>query len=231
MQKGLIIAIDGPSGVGKSTMARMLAQKIGFIYIDTGAIYRAITWKALEKHINVKDSDSILKMIRSTKIEYKQTTDWKKEEYRLYIDHEDISQKIRGPRIDLNVSDIAKLPEVRLELIELQRSLAAKGSIVMEGRDIGSKILANADLKFYFIASEEERIRRRYVELKRKGFKVGYEEVKTQLINRDRIDSRRKVSPLKKAEDAIIIDSTHKNIKEVLSILLRHIQNYKKIGK
>ena len=230
MQRGLIIAIDGPSGVGKSTIARLIAKKLRFIYIDTGAIYRAITWKALENDINIQDSESLLQMIKNTKIEYKQTIN-REIHYKLYIDHEDVDQKIRDPRIDKYVSNIAKLSKIREELIELQRNLAVKGNIVMEGRDIGSKILKNADLKFYFVASEEERTHRRYVELKNKGFKIKYEEVKKQLINRDRIDSRRKFSPLKKAKDAVVIDSTNKNVYEVVAIILHYIKKYKKTGK
>ena len=228
MEKGLIIAIDGPSGVGKSTIAKLVAEKLEILYIDTGAIYRAITWKALENHVDLEDESSILKMIKGIKIQFKYIAHHKKQFCKLFLDKEDVTRRIRSPRIDKHVSDIAKLPKIRLELITLQRRLAKNGSIVMEGRDIGSTILKNADLKFFFIASAEQRANRRYKELKDKGYKITYEEVKEQLANRDHIDSKRKSSPLKKAKDAIVIDSTNKSIKEVIDDVLYFVDEYRK---
>ena len=227
MEKGLIIAIDGLSGVGKSTIAKLVAEKLGILYIDTGAIYRAITWKVLESHLNLEDESSILKMIKRTKIIFKHITHQKKQPFKLFLDKEDVTRKIRSPRIDKHVSDIAKLPKIRSELITLQRRLAKNGNIVMEGRDIGSTILINADLKFFFIASVEERANRRFRELKEKGYKITYEEVKEQLNNRDHIDSKRQSSPLKKSKDAIVIDSTNKSIKEVLNDVLYFVDKFR----
>ena len=228
MKKGLIIAIDGPSGVGKSTIAKLIAEELKFQYIDTGAIYRAITWKTLEKKLNLKNEESILKMIKTTDIKFQQEIENDQIQYKILIDNVDVCQKLRDPKIDKNVSNIAKMPKIRAELIDLQRNLAKNGNIVMEGRDIGSTILENADLKFYFTASEKERTHRRYVELKNKGYEIGYDEVKKQLVKRDEIDSKRKISPLKKAKDAIVIDSSDKNIDEVKKVLLTIINKYQK---
>jgi len=231
MEKRLIITIDGPSGVGKSTIAKLVAKKMGFLYVDTGAIYRAITWKALQSNIDLKNEELLLKMIVGLKIEFKHIEYNKNNYYKIFLDKIDVTRKIRGPRIDQYVSDLAKLPKIREQLISLQRNLAKDGNIVMEGRDIGSKILSNADIKLYFTALEGERVTRRYRELKNKGFKVSYDEVKKQLVNRDSIDSRRKCSPLKKTKDAIVIDSTNKSINEVMDIILNIVKNYRKNGK
>ena len=231
MEKRLIITIDGPSGVGKSTIAKLVAKKMGFLYVDTGAIYRAITWKALQSNIDLKNEELLLKMIVGLKIEFKHNENNKNNYYKIFLDKIDVTRKIRGPRIDQYVSDLAKLPKIREQLISLQRNLAKDGNIVMEGRDIGSKILSNADIKLYFTALEGERVTRRYRELKNKGFKVSYDEVKKQIVNRDSIDSGRKCSPLKKAKDAIVIDSTNKSISEVLDIILEIVKNYRKNGK
>ena len=230
MEKGSIITIDGPAGVGKSTIAKLVAKRLGFLYINTGAIYRAITWKALESNIDLGNEDLLLKMIKGTKIEFRHIKCHKNNHCNIFLDKEDVTKNIREPRIDQYVSDIAKLPKIRKELISLQRNLAKKGNIVMEGRDIGSKILKNADIKLYFYASEEERANRRYRELKNKGFKINYDEVKKQLKNRDIIDSERTCSPLKKAKDAVIIDSTNKNIREVTDIILNIVKKIRENG-
>jgi cytidylate kinase len=187
-KNGLIIAIDGPAAVGKSTMGKLIARELGFLYIDTGAIYRAITWKVLKNNININDEDMISSVVSDTCITIERANSKK--------------------------------------LIYLQRELAEKGNIVMEGRDIGSVILPQADIKFYFTASEEERINRRYKELIDKDYSIDYEIVKKQIIQRDKIDSKRKYAPLIKAKDAILIDSTEKSIEEVKDNILKIIKKF-----
>ena len=227
-KNGLIIAIDGPAAVGKSTMGKLIARELGFLYIDTGAIYRAITWKVLKNNINVYDEDIISNLVSNTyitieKVNCNSLNDY----YHIFVDGEDVTEEIRNPRIDQNVSQIARLPKIRKQLIYLQRELAEKGDIVMEGRDIGSVILPQADIKFYFTASEEERIKRRHKELINKGYSIDYEKVKKQIIQRDKIDSKRKYAPLIMAKDAILIDSTEKSIEEVKDKILKIIKKYR----
>ena len=224
-KNGLIIAIDGPAAVGKSTMGKLIARELGFLYIDTGAIYRAITWKVLKNNINKNDENMISDLVSNTCIIIeRENTNSLKDYYHIFVDGEDVTEEIRNPKIDRNVSQIARLPKIRKQLIYLQRKLAEKGNIVMEGRDIGSVILPKADIKLYFTASEEERIRRRYIELLDKGYNVDYEEVKKQILQRDEIDSKRKYAPLIKAKDAILIDSTKKSIEEVKNEILKIIK-------
>ncbi|MEA2088073.1 MAG: (d)CMP kinase [Candidatus Caldatribacteriota bacterium] len=227
-KNGLVIAIDGPAAVGKSTMGKLVARELGLLYIDTGAIYRAITWKVLKNDININDEDMISNLVSNTSITIEETNSKSLNDYyHIFVDGEDVTEGIRDPRIDQNVSQIARLPKVRKQLIYLQRKLAEKGNIVMEGRDIGSVILPQADIKFFFTASEEERIKRRYEELINKGYNIDYELVKKQIIQRDEIDSKRKYAPLIKADDAIIIDSTEKSIKEAKDEILKIIKKHR----
>jgi cytidylate kinase len=231
-KKGLIIAIDGPAAVGKSTIGKLIAQKLGFLYIDTGAIYRAITWKVLKNNLSVNNEDLISILVSKTQIKINRvSSNSLKDYYHIFIDGKDVTEEIRDPKIDQNVSQIAKLPKIRKQLISLQKKLAKEGNIIMEGRDIGSVILPYADIKLYFIASEEERTKRRYKELTDKGYKIDYKEVKKQIMKRDEIDSKRKYSPLAKAEDAVLIDSTEKTIEEVENEILKIIKRYKESRK
>ncbi|MDO9555765.1 MAG: (d)CMP kinase [Atribacterota bacterium] len=227
-KNGLTIAIDGPAAVGKSTMGKLIARELGSTYIDTGAIYRAITWKVLKNNIDINDENMISNLVSDITITIERSNCKSLNDYyHIFVDGEDITEKIRDPRIDQNVSQIARLPKIRKQLIHLQRKLAEKGNIVMEGRDIGSVILPQADIKLYFTASEEERIKRRYKELIDKGYNVDYEEVKKQIVQRDEIDSKRKYAPLIKAKDAIVIDSTEKSIEEVKDNILKIIKKFR----
>lgn len=231
-KKGLVIAIDGPAAVGKSTMGKLIAREFSLLYIDTGAIYRAITWKVLNNNINVYDEDTISKLVSNTYITIEEKNRYSlKDFYRIFVDGKDVTEEIRNPGIDQNVSHIAKLPKIRRQLIYLQRKLAEKGDIVMEGRDIGSVILPKADIKLYFTASEEERIKRRYKELIDQGYNIDYGEVKKQIVQRDEIDRKRKYAPLIKAKDAILIDSTAKSIEEVKDKILKIISKHRNTGK
>jgi len=228
-RNGLIIAIDGPAAVGKSTMGKLIARELSYTYIDTGAIYRAITWKVLKNNISKNDENMISDLVSNTCITIeRENTNSLKDYYHIFVDGEDVTEEIRNPRIDQNVSQIARLPKIRKQLIYPQRELAEKGNIVMEGRDIGSVILPKADIKLYFTASEEERIKRRYKELIDKGYNVDYEEVKKQIVQRDEIDSKRKYAPLIKAKDAVLIDSTEKSIEEVKDEILKIIKKQRK---
>lgn len=227
-KNGLTIAIDGPAAVGKSTVGKLIARELGSTYIDTGAIYRAITWKVLKNNIDINDENMISNLVSDITITIERSNCKSLNDYyHIFVDGEDITEKIRDPRIDQNVSQIARLPKIRKQLIHLQRKLAEKGNIVMEGRDIGSIILPQADIKLYFTASEEERIKRRYKELIDKGYNVDYEEVKKQIVQRDEIDSKRKYAPLIKAKDAIVIDSTEKSIEEVKDNILKIIKKFR----
>jgi len=227
-KKGLIIAIDGPSAVGKSTIARLIAHELGYLYVETGAIYRAITWKVLKDKIDLNNEVIIIDLVSRINISMKSANNQSEENFRIFIDGEEVTKEIRSPEIDKYVSQIARIPKIRGKLVSIQRNLAKNGKVVMEGRDIGSKILPHADIKFFFTASEEARIQRRFRELIEKGYQVNYEEVKEQIIKRDFIDSQRKYAPLVKTKDAIVIDSTHKSIIEVKEEIMGIIDRIKK---
>jgi cytidylate kinase len=201
----MIIAVDGPAGAGKSTVAKIIAQRLGFLYIDTGAMYRALTLKILGENVDIKD---VQKIIGSLKI---------------LLDGQDVSSQIREPRITQFVSDIAKIKEVREIMLKLQRGFGAKGNCVLDGRDIGTVVFPEAFKKFYLDASLNERVRRRFKELNELGQKIDPRDVEHDLRNRDTIDSTRKFAPLKKAEDAVYIDTTNMSIDEVVDTVLRDI--------
>lgn len=216
-----VVAIDGPAGAGKSTIARLVAKKLGFLYIDTGAMYRALTLKALEKKINPQDEPSLIKLGQTSQIELKNKTDGSLE---VFLDGRDVSQQIRDSSITRVVSDISKIKGVRQALLEKQRFYAKKSNVVLDGRDIGTVVFPDADYKFYLDADFGERVRRRHKELKELGQVVSPEDVEKDVRNRDTIDSTREVAPLKKAEDAIYIDTSAMSIDEVVKKLLEHIR-------
>lgn len=217
----MIIAIDGPAGAGKSTVARMTAQKLGFLYIDTGAMYRALTLKAMERKINVNDTASLIKMAHSTTIDLINDQEGA---LKVFLDGQDVTGPIRQPRITKLVSDIAKIKEVRQIMLGLQRKLGELRDSVLDGRDIGTVVFPDADRKFYIDADFKERVKRRYKELKELGQDVTPEDIENDLNNRDNIDSTREFAPLKKAEDAIYIDTTNLTIQEVADKVLSCIQ-------
>ncbi|OGP76314.1 MAG: cytidylate kinase [Deltaproteobacteria bacterium RBG_16_49_23] len=216
-EKKLIIAIDGPSGAGKSTVGKNLAKRLGYLYIDTGAMYRAVALKAKERGIEPEDEMALSQLVSSIQISFVTRGD----ETRVLCDGEDITHAIRSPEISRLASDISKSKRVREGLVEMQRKMGKEGGVVLEGRDIGTVVFPDADLKFYLDADPEERGRRRYREFSEKGMKVEFNETLKEVVERDRNDMSRSLSPLKRAEDAILIDSTCRSVEEVVREMCR----------
>lgn len=210
-----VIAIDGPAGAGKSTIAKRLADRIGYTYIDSGAMYRALTLKVLRENIPLKELDSIIGIAKETDIDFRENS--------IYLDGKSANSEIREEYVSRNVSYIAAIPEVRKLMVELQRKISRNKNVVMDGRDVGTVIFPAADVKFFITASADERAERRYNELKQKGYDADINDIKAQIINRDHIDTTRSESPLKAAHDAIIIDTTGKSIEEVLEEVISNI--------
>jgi len=200
----LIVAIDGPAGAGKSTVARQVSKDLGYIYIDTGAMYRALTLKALRKGINLNDQEALNELACSTDIKLA----YHDHNQVIYMDGEDVSQEIRSPAVSQNVSLVARVPGVRTEMVRLQRQLADGGGVVMDGRDIGSYVLPEAHCKVFLTASTAERARRRARDLEAAGYKVDIAELEKEIAVRDEIDSTREMAPLTQAHDAVLIDSS-----------------------
>ncbi len=219
-KKRLTIAIDGPSGAGKSTAARGLARRLGYLYIDTGAMYRAVAFEAREKGRNFEDEESLRRWVSSLKLAFSEGAD----ETHISCNGDDLTQKIRSPEMSLLASEISKRRGVREALVEMQRRMGKRGGVVLEGRDTGTVVFPNADVKFYLDARPEERARRRYEELLRKGAKVQFDETLEEVIRRDENDMNRALSPLRKAEDAVLIDSTCRSAEEVIEEMVRTVQ-------
>ena len=213
----MIIAIDGPAGSGKSTIAKLIAEDLGLVYLDTGAMYRLVTLKALNDGI-LGDLEEIKKMLDNLNIDIKENG--------FYLDNVDVSDEIRKPIVSENVSDIAAIREVREKMVDLQRKFSESKNVILDGRDIGTVVFPNANVKIFLVADAKERANRRYKELVKKGENVKIEEIYENILKRDEIDSTRKESPLKKAEDAIEVDTTSKNIEEVKNEILNICSKY-----
>lgn len=203
------IAVDGPAGSGKSTIAKKIAERLNITYIDTGAMYRALTYKVLINNIGVENEDAVIEVARKSKIEFLKNN--------IYLDDDIVNEEIRLPEVSKNVSYVAKIPQVRKILVDTQRKLALNQDVVMDGRDIGTYVLKDANFKIFLTATVEERSHRRYLELKNKGLDVTLDDVKKDIINRDKIDREREFSPLVEADDAIIIDTTDLSIEDVIN--------------
>ena len=204
------IAIDGPAGAGKSTVAKGLAKKLGFIYVDTGALYRAIGVFAIRKGVNTKDADGVSALLGDIKVELKFVDGAQ----RVFLNDEDVSEAIRTPDASMAASNVSVIPAVRAFLLELQRDIAKKNNCLMDGRDIGTVVLPDAQIKIFMTADVEERAMRRYKELQEKGINDSYEQVLKEMKERDFQDSNRPIAPLKPAEDSMIFDSTGLTLQE-----------------
>ena len=217
-----VIAIDGPAGAGKSTIAKMAAQKLGYIYIDTGAMYRAVAWRVLQEYTSPVSTEQIISVLDD--IDIKLSYDENKN-MRVETNGTDVSAAIRTPEVTALVSQVAAVSEVRTKMVELQRAMAKCGKVLMDGRDIGTCVLPNADLKIFLTASVEERANRRARQMKEKGYDIDVEEIKKDIIARDEADMNREISPLKKADDALLLDTTEMTIEEVLAAIVKMAQD------
>lgn len=219
--KKIAIAIDGPAAAGKSTIAKRIAKDLGFTYIDTGAMYRAFTWAVLNANLDPQNIDEACSLIGKIKIFL--TSDGK-----VFVNDTDVTDAIRQPHVSGNVSYIASYKPIRLALVDQQREMAKYASVVMDGRDIGTYVLPNAQVKIFQIASVETRALRRYKENIEKGINVPLEDIKAELEKRDYIDSHREFAPLKQAEDAILLDTSYMSIQEVVDEVTRIV--HEKVG-
>ena len=213
--KKLVVAIDGPAGAGKSTVAQIAAKKLGFTYIDTGAMYRAVAWKTLQQKKEVTD-ELIVEVVKDIKVRLQYadgaTT--------VFVDDYEVTGEIRTPEINAIVSQVAALGPVREKMVAQQREMAENDSVLMDGRDIATNVLPNADVKIFLTASIEERARRRFKEMQEKGFSVEFEKLKADIAARDKADSEREISPLVQAEDAELLDTSDMSIDEVVQAIL-----------
>lgn len=216
----MIIAIDGPGGAGKGTIAKAVAKELNIVYIDTGAMYRSVGLYAKRNNIGTRDREALKQVLDLIKIDVKVSD----EGQRILLNGEDVSEAIRTPEISMAASDVSSIPEVRERLVDMQREMGNKQSVVMEGRDIGTVVFPNADTKIYLTASAEIRAKRRYNELIAKGQEVEYDTVLEELIIRDRNDSTRETSPLRQAEDAVVLDTTEMTLPEAIAKTIEIIQ-------
>ena len=213
----LVIAIDGPAAAGKSTIAKEISKRLNIEYIDTGAMYRALTLKMINNNIDMEDIEKIIEIANSTSIKFKNNS--------IYLDDVIVDEEIRKNIVNNHVSNVAKIKEVRQIMVMIQREMAQHSNIIMDGRDIGTVVLPHANYKFFLIASVEERARRRYLEIQKKGEEtISYKRILEEITVRDTIDSTRDVSPLKKAIDAYEIDTTDKTIEETIVEIISIIE-------
>lgn len=212
----LAVAIDGPAGAGKSTVARALAERLGYAYISTGEMYRALTLKAIKTGVDIFDEQALADLAHSTEIDIVPSADHGQ---KVLLDGDDVTLEVRSQEVARLVSHVAKVPEVRRLMAERQRAMALKGPVVMDGRDIGTVVLKDAAFKFFLTATVEERARRRRLELAERGVIVDQKQLEDEIARRDAIDSSRAVAPLRQAPDAMVIDTTHKSVEEVVDEL------------
>ena len=209
------IAIDGPSGAGKSTIAKRVAAELAIDYIDTGAMYRAVGLKMLRLGIPMEENETLFSMLEDTDVDFS--------EGKVYLDGEDVSDVIRTQEVFKAASDCSAFATVRRKLVELQQAMGKRKSVIMDGRDIGTVVLKDAEFKFYLTATAEERAMRRYKELREKGSEDTYEKVLEDVNKRDYNDTHREVDPLRQAEDAVLIDSTNMSIEEVVDFVIERV--------
>lgn len=220
MNQPEIIAIDGPAGSGKSTIGKLVAEEFGYLYFDTGVMYRAVTFAAINKDININDEESISLLVKEIKIDIRTPIIADGRDNDVLVNGQDVTWEIRSPEVDGNVSIVSSYPEVRTALGEQQRRIGLQGEVVMVGRDIGTVILPEADIKIYLDASIEERADRRYQELRQRGEEIDFDSILAKLRERDLIDSTREIAPLKPADDAIVIDTDQLSIQQVFAKII-----------
>lgn len=215
------IAIDGPAGAGKSTISKFVATELGYLYIDTGAMYRAVGYKALQTGISLDDEEAIEKMARETNLELKITDHGQG----VFLDGENVTDKIRTAQVSMAASRVSAVMAVREILVELQRKIAGENNVIMDGRDIGTVVLPNAGIKIFLTASVEDRAMRRYLEMKEKGLETSFQEVKEDMEKRDRNDMQRAASPLRAASDAKVIDTSGQTLGESVQMIVEYIKS------
>ena len=220
----MIIAIDGPAGTGKGTISKLISERLGFVYVDTGAMYRAVTLKMLRNDINIDELDKIEELLNTTKIDFVNAKDTFSSQ-RVLLDDEDVTDEIRMPEVNEHVSPYSAVKIIRAKMVELQRKIAQGKNVIMEGRDITTVVFPNAEIKIYLTASSEERAKRRYKELIEKGIKTTFEETLESINKRDFNDMNKEVGALKIAEDAIVVDTSELSIEEVYEELEQIIKN------
>lgn len=213
----LSVAIDGPAGAGKSTIAKMVGDRFNLMYINTGAMYRAVTLMAMRNDISPMEIDKLCRLIDSLNMHFEKDD--------LIVNGENVGNEITMPIISNNVSNYAAIPEVREKLVKLQKEISRKYNVIMDGRDIGTVVLKDAPFKFYLTASAEERAKRRYNELNLKGVEIEYNQILSDIEKRDYIDTNRETNPLRKSEDAILIDSSNLNIDDVVALISKYIED------
>lgn len=216
---GINVALDGPSGAGKSTIAKAVAKKLEYVYVDTGAMYRSIAYYVISKGADLSDPEQIKPLLGDISIKLCYTEAGQ----RVMLNDEDVSDKIRTPEISMGASKVSAIPEVREFLLELQKNIAKENNIIMDGRDIGTVVLPNADVKIFLTAAPEARAERRFKELQEKGDKSTYDEVLQDIIQRDYNDTHREIAPLKKADDAVEVDSTELTLEESVEAIYKVI--------
>ncbi len=209
------IAIDGPGGAGKSTISKAVARELGFEYIDTGAMYRAIALKTISKGIDKSDEAAVSDMVAGTEIEFRGG--------RIYLDGEDVSSEIRSESVSMAASDVSKLPAVRRKLVDLQREMARKTSVVMDGRDIGTNVIKDAEFKIYLTADPMVRAKRRYLQLKQQGREADIDRIAEDIRARDEQDMNREIDPLRQAEDAIKLDTSDMTIEDIVGYIIGEV--------
>ncbi|MBQ6795189.1 MAG: (d)CMP kinase [Clostridia bacterium] len=215
------IAIDGPAGAGKSTISKFVAAEMGFLYIDTGAMYRAIGYKVLENNISLEESEKIDTLAKESNVEIKISDHGQS----IYLDGNDVTDKIRTPEVSMAASKVSAIGGVRKTLVELQRKIAGSNNVIMDGRDIGTVVLPDAEIKIFLTATAEDRAMRRYLELKEKGMEVNYQDVLEDMQKRDYQDSHRAESPLKAADDATVIDTSGQTLGESVQVITDFIKS------
>lgn len=223
MTDKMMIAIDGPASAGKSTVAKIVANELGYIYCDTGAMYRALTYQALQQEIDLENEEALIALLKNSEISFEPS----EKNQRVYLNKEEVTEAIRQPDVTNSVSVVAAHGHVRKELVKRQQKIADKGGVVMDGRDIGTTVLPNADVKIFLIASVKERAERRYKENKLNGINTPLEILETEISDRDYKDSHRESSPLIRAKDALLLDTTSLDIQQVVEKIKKVVDSKK----